>query len=218
MSGGKILPNGRILRYSVKERVIHWIVGLSYLYLLLTGLAFFTPRLYWLANLVGGGPTARAWHPWAGVIFALGVVWMYRIWGKDMRFTDSDRAWFSDVGHYIRNEDEQVPQADRFNGGQKQLFWLMFWGGLLLLLSGLILWFTEYIPWNLRLLRYIAVLVHPIAALLTIGGFIIHVYMGTAMERGAFSSMVRGEVSRAWAKAFHEPWLRQLESEQTPKK
>ncbi len=218
MSGGKILPNGRILRYSVKERVIHWIVGLSYLYLLLTGLAFFTPRLYWLANLVGGGPTARAWHPWAGVIFALGVLWMYRIWGKDMRFTDSDRAWFSAVGHYIRNEDEQVPQADRFNGGQKQLFWLMFWGGLLLLLSGLILWFPEYIPWNLRLLRYIAVLVHPIAALLTIGGFIIHVYMGTAMERGAFSSMVRGEVSRAWAKAFHEPWLRQLESEQTPKK
>jgi formate dehydrogenase subunit gamma len=59
-------------------------------------------------------------------------------------------------------------------------------------------------------LRYLAVLIHPIASLLTIGLFIIHVYMGTAMERGAFGSVIRGDVSRAWAKRYHRVWYEQL--------
>jgi len=199
------------------ERAMHWIAGVSYVYLLLTGLAFFTPALYWLAELLGGGPTARAWHPWAGLIFTVSVVWMYKVWRKDMRITDTDRAWSKAVGQYVRNEDENLPPSGRFNAGQKQLFWLMFYGGLVLLLSGLVLWFPEYIPWTLRWLRYLAVLVHPIAALLTIAGFIIHVYMGTAVARGGFTSIVRGEVSRTWARTHHRLWLREVGSEPASK-
>jgi cytochrome b subunit of formate dehydrogenase len=40
--------------------------------------------------------------------------------------------------------------------------------------------------------------------------FIIHVYMGTAMERGAFGSVIRGDVSRAWADHHHHSWYQQL--------
>jgi len=58
---------------------------------------------------------------------------------------------------------------------------------------GLVLWFTESIPWSLRWLRYLAIAVHVIVALATIGGFIIHVYMGTAMVRGGFNSIIRGK-------------------------
>ena len=47
----------RILRYTLAERVVHWVAGLSYIYLLITGLAFWSPYLFWLADLVGGGPT-----------------------------------------------------------------------------------------------------------------------------------------------------------------
>jgi len=36
------------------------------------------------------------------------------------------------------------------------------------------------------------------------------VYMGTAMERGAFGSVIRGDVSRAWANKHHHSWYRQL--------
>jgi thiosulfate reductase cytochrome b subunit len=64
----------------------------------------------------------------------------------------------------------------------------MFYGVILLLISGVGLWFVESIPWSLRWLRYLAVTVHVVAALATIGGFIIHVYMGTAMVRGGFTS------------------------------
>jgi formate dehydrogenase subunit gamma len=114
------------------------------------------------------------------------------------------------VPNYVRNEDDKVPSAGRFNAGQKLLFWGFFWCGVALLITGLILWFTNYVPWNLRFLRYIAVIVHPMAALLTIGLFIIHVYMGTAMERGAFGSVIRGDVSVGWAKRYHRVWYEQL--------
>ena len=36
----EILPNGHIMRYPFRERLMHWINGFAYLYLMLTGLAF----------------------------------------------------------------------------------------------------------------------------------------------------------------------------------
>ena len=81
----------------------------------------------------------------------------------------------------------------------------------MLLLSGLVLWVPHWIPWNLRFLRLIAVIVHPIAALLTIALFMIHVYMGTAVERGAsFARSIRGDVSRRWAERFHRVWYERI--------
>jgi formate dehydrogenase subunit gamma len=208
----------RILRYTLGERVNHWIAGLSYIYLLITGLAFWSPYMFWLAILVGGGPTARSWHPWIGLLFVASVLWMYKIWRRDMVVTEADRAWQGAIRHYIRNEDEDLPPIGRFNYGQKLFFWLMFYGVILLLLSGLVLWFTESIPWSLRWLRYLAIAVHIIAALATIGGFIIHVYMGTAMVRGGFNSIIRGEVSAAWAKMHHRLWYNQVAGESPIKK
>ena len=43
----------KIVRYTLTERVNHWIGALSYIYLLMTGLAFWSPYLYWLAAVVG---------------------------------------------------------------------------------------------------------------------------------------------------------------------
>jgi formate dehydrogenase subunit gamma len=135
-----------------------------------------------------------------------------------MHETEVDKQWWDAVPHYVRNEDEQVPTAGRFNGGQKLLFWGFFWCGILLLLSGLVLWFPNWIPWSLRYLRDIAVIVHASAALITIGLFIIHVYMGTAMERGAFGSVIRGDVSANWAKRYHGIWYKQIARDSTVRK
>jgi formate dehydrogenase subunit gamma len=198
--------NDRILRYTLLERTIHWIAALTYCYVLLTGLAFYTPHLYWIATLLGGAPTSRFWHPWFALVFLAAIVWMLRAWIGDMRITPVDQKWGRAMDRYVRNEDEALPPAERFNLGQKYFFWVMVWGGLLLLISGAVLWFPERIPWSLRELRYAAVLLHVAAALVTIGAFIIHVYMGTAMVRGGFTSIIRGEVSPAWAKAHHRLW------------
>jgi formate dehydrogenase subunit gamma len=79
-----------------------------------------------------------------------------------------------------------------------------------MIVSGFVLWVPELIPWSLRGLRYAAILVHVAVALITIGAFIIHVYMGTAMVRGGFTSIIRGEVSPAWAKAHHRLWYERV--------
>ena len=196
-----------IVRYSFRERAVHLVAAAAYLYALFTGLAFWTPSLYWLAVVLGGGYMSRLLHPWAGLAFTAAVVWMFVFWWRDMRTTADDRAWRRAIRDYIRNDDATVPAAGRFNYGQKLLFWLMFWGGVVLLLSGLGLWFVADVPAGLRSL---ALFVHAAAALLTIGGFIVHVYMGVAVVPGGLSAIVHGEVTEEWARQHHPSWLTSL--------
>lgn len=217
MSETYLLPNGRVLRYNYRERLVHWIAGFSYVYLLLTGLAFWSPWLFWITLIFGGPTISRELHPWVGVIFFLAVLWMLGLWAGQMRFTAQDRAWWHALRHYVRNEDSEVPDEDRFNAGQKALFWGFFWCGVVLLLTGFVLWEPHWFPWSLRAFRLISVLLHPIAALITIGLFIIHVYMGTAVERGAFGSVIRGDVSRTWARRFHRAWYERVAGDSAAK-
>ncbi len=197
----------RVLRYTFPERLVHATAAVSYVHLLLTGLAFWTPWLYWLAIALGGGYVSRLLHPWMGLVFSGAVAMMFFVWRRDMRTTPEDRAWRKAIGHYVRNEDARVPPAGRFNYGQKTLFWLMVVGGAALLLSGLVLWFVDQVPWAFRNLRYAAVLVHAGAALLTIGGFIVHVYMGVAVVPGGLSAILHGDVTEEWARHHHPLWL-----------
>ena len=214
----QLIPHGHVLRYTFPERLIHWIAAGSFLYLMGTGLAFWSPWLFWVAVALGGGQISRMLHPWAGLIFTGAVLYMYRMWSAQMRFDTVDREWWKSLHYYIRNEDEKMPPAGRYNAGQKMLFWSFFLGGLVLLLSGLVLWFSEALPWNMRWLRYTAVIVHPAAALLTIGNFMIHVYMGVFAERGAFGSVIRGDVSLAFAKRYHPGWYKEIAGSSDPQK
>ena len=206
----QVLPYGRILRYQFHERLTHWVAAFSYIYLLLSGLAFYSSWLFWLAYMLGGGQIARMLHPWFGLVFFCAVIYMYVMWARQMVFTDTDRSWWKSIGHYVRNEDDQMPPAGRYNAGQKLLFWGFFACGWLLVLTGVVLWFPEYIPWSLRILRYLAVLIHVSAALLTIGLFMIHVYMSVFAERGAFGSVIRGDVSLDFAKRYHPAWYQEV--------
>jgi formate dehydrogenase subunit gamma len=199
-----------IERYTLAERVVHWTSGLTYIYQLMTGLAFYSPHLYWMAILLGGGSTSRYWHPWVGLLFMAALFWMFRVWRRDMSITSLDREWADAIGHYIQNEDEQLPPVDRFNAGQKYFFWIMLFAGIVMLVSGVALWIPEKIPWSWRFLRYTAVLLHVSAALVSIGAFIIHVYMGTAMVRGSFTAIIRGVVPQAWARTHHRLWYNRV--------
>jgi formate dehydrogenase subunit gamma len=205
-------------RYTMDERINHWLAGLSYVYLMLTGLALFTPHLYWMATLLGGGPTVRFWHPWVGLVFCIAVIWMHKLWRADMRITPGDKVWNREVKKYIENRDEELPPVGRFNPGQKEFYWVMFYAMLLLLISGIVMWTPEYVPWSLRAIRPIAVILHEIAALITIGAFIIHVYMGIFMVPGGFRAIVLGYVSREWAKANHQLWYERIAKRPAPER
>jgi formate dehydrogenase subunit gamma len=209
---------GTIVRYTFGERVNHWIGALSYTYLLMTGLAFWSPYLYWLAAVVGGGPAARFWHPVFGLIFTASLFWTFKEWRGDMKIDDSDRAWAKAIPDYIKNEDDKLPSVGRFNYGQKLFFWGILYSVILLLLSGVALWYTETLPWSLRFVRYAAILIHASVALITIGLFLIHVYMSAVLEEGSFGSMINGYVTRAWAWTFHRTWYYNVTGKPRPQR
>jgi formate dehydrogenase subunit gamma len=198
------------------ERANHWVAAISYIYLLVTGLAFWSPWLFWLAALGGGGQVSRILHPWFGLVFSCAVIYMYVLWAAQMHTTETDKQWWRSVRYYVRNEDDKMPPAGRYNAGQKLLFWGFFVCMWLLLLSGIALWFTESISWSWRYLRYIAVLVHASTALLTIGLFMIHIYMSVFAERGAFGSVIRGDVTQEFAKRYHPGWYEEVVGSRRP--
>ncbi len=210
MSAATSLPRdavaGRIERYTFRERIMHWITGLTYLYCLATGLAFYSPHFYWLATVLGGGPTSRFWHPIIGLGFLMGTLWMQNLWHRDMEITETDKRWLDRVENYVSNQDQLLPLQERFNAGQKLFYWLMYYGALLLLLSGFFLWVPEYIPRQAAWVRPLMVLIHEVAALATIGGFIIHIYMGVFFVPGSMTAITSGWVSPGWAKAHHRLW------------
>ncbi len=197
---------GDLQRYTFAERLAHWTSGFTYLYCLATGLAFYTPHLYWLAYMLGGAPTSRYWHPIVGIGFIVGTLWMNGFWRRDMTITADDRRWLDNTKAYITNDEEHTPLSDRFNGGQKAFYWLMLYGAILLLISGIVMWVPEYIPRQYAWVRGIVILLHEVAALATIGGFIIHIYMGVFMVPRSMTAITTGYVSRSWAWTHHRLW------------
>ena len=207
-----------IQRYTFGERVMHWLTSLTYVYCLATGLAFYTPHLFWMAVVLGGGSTSRYWHPMVGVAFVIFSLWMYFTWRSDMRMTETDKRWLDRVNNYVKNDDELLPLQERFNAGQKLFYWLMYFGALLLLLSGVAMWIPELISFRAAWVRATVILIHEIAALITIGGFIVHIYMSLFLVPGSLTAMTQGYVTRAWAKAHHRLWyMRVTGGEAAPK-
>jgi formate dehydrogenase subunit gamma len=207
---------GEIQRYTYRERMCHWITSAVYVYCLATGLAFYTPYLFWIAIALGGAPTSRFWHPIIGVGFFLAQMWMHALWSRDMEITAADREWLDKAKEYAEHHDENVPAQERFNAGQKLFYWAMYFGAFFLLVSGLVMWFPEYIPASQHWIRSLAILIHESAALITIGAFIIHVYMGVLVVPGSVTAMVEGHVSRAWAWTHHRLWYQRVAGKPVP--
>jgi formate dehydrogenase subunit gamma len=216
-SSAESVPAGYIHRYSYHERICHWVTAIAYSYCLATGLALYTPHLFWIAMALGGAPTSRFWHPIFGVGFFLTILWMHGIWRGDVGISDSDRAWMNSVKYYAANRDELVPVQGRFNAGQKLFYWAMLYGAVLLLLSGLVMWFPEYIPAAWHWVRGTAILIHEAAALITIGAFIIHVYMGVFLVPDGFHGMLFGYVPVSFAKLHHRLWYNEVTGERSGK-
>jgi formate dehydrogenase subunit gamma len=202
-----------IERYPFHERICHWLTGFAYIYCLATGLAFYTPYLFWIAVVLGGAPTSRFWHPVTGLVFFGAAMWMHHIWRGDVALGPEDKEWLDKAKFYVTNEDEKVPPQGKYNAGQKIFYWAMYFGAMLLLLSGALMWFPELVPAGLRWIRPLAIFVHEGAALITIGAFMIHVYMGVFMVPGGVEAMLHGSVTKDWAKAHHRLWFHQKTGE-----
>jgi formate dehydrogenase subunit gamma len=196
-----------IERFSSIERLSHWLVALSFVYSALSGLALWSRKLWWLAAVLGGGETVRAWHPIGGILFSLALATVFWRWSRQMRLDADDKQWLKVSHRYAVHDETGVPESGRFNAGQKMLFWLQSISAIVLFASGIILWFPELMP---RSLRLGAILIHPIAAVASIGGIIVHIYMSTMVVKGALRAMTRGWVTSQWAASHHAKWFREI--------
>ncbi len=194
-----------ILRYVFAERLVHWFVALTFIALMVSGLALGYPRAYFLSGLFGGGQTMRFLHPWFGVGFTLGLLWMLVKWTRDMRFTAADREWARKFKTYASSGHSGV-DTGRYNAGQKGYYWASIVGGVVLFITGLPLWY----PWLTGSgIHQIARLLHHATFLFMVGGFMIHVYLSTVGFPGTLSAMTTGRVTRAWAAYHHPGWFRE---------
>ena len=198
---------GELLRHPVYTRFLHWSVAIFFVLSLLTGFAIYSPWLFhWLTPLFGGGARTRALHPWFGVIFEVFFLFQFINWFAPMLWTETDRRWLRRIKKYVTNEDRlESEDVGFFNGGQKLYFWAIAVCGVLFLITGLLMWFDDIVP---RWLVAVSYVVHDLAALVMLGGLIIHIYEGTAHQPGTFRSMIDGTVTEKWAWTHHPAWYR----------
>jgi formate dehydrogenase subunit gamma len=200
--------SGRVLvRFSTFERLVHWMTAACFILLAISGLNITFGRPLLLPLI---GPDAfTAWSQWAKYAhnylsfpFTLGVFAIFLMWIAWNIPNRGDVEWLKRGGGIVGHEH---PPADRFNAGQKMIYWVVVLGGTAIAVSGYILMFPFY-GTNIADMQ-VAQIVHGVAALLFVAVMLAHIYIGTIGMEGAFEGMWDGTVDANWAKEHHRVWL-----------
>jgi formate dehydrogenase subunit gamma len=202
-------PKGTILRYGAASRINHWITGICFVLLVLSGLSMFHPMLFFLSNLFGGGQWTRAAHPWIGVVLFIGYSGLIIQFWRDEMWTSDDIAWIRAINRVLVNDEENVPEVPRFNAGQKFVFWAMALLVPVLFFTGLVIWEVYFSSYTTIEQQRVALLIHSLAAIGAIIVWITHVYAGLWI-RGSMRAMMHGYVTPGWAYRHHRKWFRRL--------
>ena len=202
-------PRERLIRNTTAARINHWITAGCFVLLMLSGLSMFDPMLFFLSGLFGGGQSARAIHPWIGLVLVVSSAGLIVQFWRDNLPNRDDVAWMGAIGRVLRNEEEGVPEIDRFNAGQKFVFWSMALLVPALLVSGVTIWEAYFSTYTSIETQRIAVLIHAVGAAGAIIIWIVHVY-AAIWVRGSVRGMTQGYVTLGWAWRHHRKWLRRL--------
>jgi len=196
-----------LLRHPAYTRCVHWAAAAFFVLALLSGFAIYTPWLYRLLTPVfGGGPMTRLLHPWFSLGFVIAFALQALNWIGPMTWTSDDSRWMRQIKEYVTNAHPLEPEhVDFFNAGQKLYFWTIVASALIFLVSGIPMWFPRTFGRSIAAIGYV---LHDVAAVVMLVGFIIHIYEGTAAQPGTFQSMTRGFVEDRWAWTHHPKWYR----------
>ncbi len=190
----------RILRFTLSERVVHWLVAAAFATMLLSGTQ--VPRHWGLSSVYFDI------HIGAAIVLAGGLLTIMLLGnGRALRrtalelsrFDELDRRWLQRApAHMLAREP--APPAGRFNGGQK-VNALLSWTGLVILyVSGIAVAFIgNSAPENV---------IHSGMAVAMTGLIAAHVYMAVLnpATRHALRGMTVGDVDRSWAQHHHPRW------------
>jgi formate dehydrogenase subunit gamma len=199
--------NRTITRFGGFERFVHWLTASCFVVLALSGLNV-TFGKYLILPVVGPeafhviSEFAKVAHNYLAFPFTLGVILMLLIWIKDNIPMPRDITWMLQGGGII---GKGHPEAGRFNGGQKLIFWIVVLGGGLIAASGFVLLFPFTVTDVAGMQT--AQMIHGALAAIVIAIMIAHIYIGSVGMEGAFDAMGTGEVDLNWAKAHHSLWV-----------
>jgi formate dehydrogenase subunit gamma len=214
--GPKVFPHGgkRIYIFSLFQRFIHQVAALSFIILVPTGFI-----IVFGAELGGGSfvRLAKDLHGLATIPFAIVVIPMFLMWLKDAFFNFDDVKWMMIVGGYLSKEKKPIP-AGKFNAGQKMWYWLATLGGMVMIISGAIMYFMDFdMAWlremsgltQIDLLRFTAI-VHNIMGFAVVAMFITHVYMSMFAIKGAVHAILDGHMEEEEVKILHSSYYKKL--------
>jgi formate dehydrogenase subunit gamma len=198
------------------QRIIHWIAALGFILLVPTGF------LIIYAKFFGGGEwlrIARAIHVTGAVLFAIVVIPMFIMWFIDMLPRLWDVKWLFILGGYLTKKKQEIP-AGKFNAGQKMWFWLATFGGIIMIITGTMMYFQDF---NLALLNKtniyqidwlrIAVITHLLLALIIVAFFFTHLYMSIFAIKGSLESMITGCKNEEELRYLHSFFYKKIKKE-----
>lgn len=205
------LSHGRsgrtITRFGGLDRFTHWLTATSFLLLALTGLNLAFGRALVLPLVGPDSFTAltqagKFVHNYVSFAFSAGLVLMFLLWAIDNLPSGRDLSWFAQGGGLVGNAH---PPADRFNGGQKLIFWSVVGLGGAIAVTGYILMFP-FQGTTIFDLQW-ANIWHGLLGLILFGIIVGHIYIGSLGMEGAFAAMGSGEVDENWAREHHSVWV-----------
>ncbi|MGW7404560.1 cytochrome b/b6 domain-containing protein [Streptomyces sp. NPDC054833] len=196
-------PDSRVRRFTPAERWIHRTTAALMGIVVLTAAFLYIPQL---AVLVGRRVLVVRIHECAGLALPVPVLLglASRAFRTDLgflnRFGPHDRLWLRAA--LVRDKRRSSRPAGKFNAGQKVYAAWIAGATVVMLATGLMMWFTHLTP---LMWRTSATFVHDWLAL-TIGVVLAgHIGMALA-DPEARRGLRTGRVSREWAKREHPLW------------
>jgi formate dehydrogenase subunit gamma len=205
------LESGRsgrtIVRFTSFERFVHWMTATCFIVLAISGLNITFGRPLLLPLI--GFEAFSEWSQWAKYAhnylsfpFTIGVVLIFLMWIAGNIPNKVDVEWIKRGGGIVGHDH---PPAQRFNAGQKGIYWIVVIGGGLVAATGYELMFPFYIS-GIEGMQ-LAQILHSVVAVLFVAAMLAHIYIGTIGMEGAFEAMGSGTVDVNWAKEHHSLWL-----------
>jgi formate dehydrogenase subunit gamma len=196
-----------MVRFNGFERFVHWMTATCFIVLALSGLNITFGKTLLLPLI---GPEAFTdWSQWAKYAhnyvsfpFTIGVVLIFLMWLAGNVPNKVDVEWLKEGGGII---GDKHPPAERFNAGQKMIYWAVVFGGGAVATTGYVLMFPF---WGTSIVgMQTAQVIHGIVSVLFVAVMLGHIYIGTLGMEGAFEAMGTGTVDENWAKQHHSLWL-----------
>jgi len=198
-----------VSRYGPLVRANHWFTALCLITLAISGMALFTPSLYFLTGLFGGGQNTRAFHPWVGIALFFSFAALFvQLWRANLP-NRTDVVWLSRFKDVLSGNEEALPEIGKYNAGQKFVFWGMSALILVLIVTGIVIWQEYFAVYTAIEAQRVAALAHAFAAVVIILIWIAHVYASIWIQ-GTMRAMTQGSVTAGWAYRHHRKWLKEL--------